>query len=265
MTLKRANGTERALDLIEALSDADSSLSRAALVQRTGMPRSTVYALSELLLARQWLVEQPGGQLVLGPKAGFVSNRYLHQHGFEPLARFILTELSQATGFMSEIDTVDRWDHIVAISEGRMAQSYLRPVEGARLPLMPTAAARVILADVPEAVIRENVSEDKLFDAAGEPMEWPQFFAEMRLGALRGFITVEGWLGGTTSTLACPIFAGSGQIVASLCLILPGPSAEPYLKDCLGPLRDAADRLTGLVRRVGWPAAENGKELMCRS
>lgn len=260
---KRANGTERALDLIEALSDADAPLSRAQLAQITGMPRSTVYTLSDLLIGRGWLIEQQGGQILLGPKAGFVSNRYIHQHGLDALARQVLSDLSRRTGHPCEIDILDRWEHVVAISEGRIASGYLRPVEGARLPLMPTAAARVILSDVPEAILRARIDQALLRDAANGPLAWERFFQEAQEGLLRGYVTVEGWLGGTVSTLACPVHAASRQIVASVCMILPGSKAAPFLDTCLPPLQEAAEKLTGIVQRLGWPAAENGKSLMC--
>lgn len=263
MTLKRANGTERALDLIETLSEANRALSRSALAAKAEMPRSTVYALCDLLLARGWLKEDADGQLLLGPQAGFVSNRYLHQHGFESLARLILTDLSQATGFLCEIDTVDQWEHVVALSAGRLGEGSLRPMEGTRLPLMPTAAARIILADMSPELLKRKVPAYHLVTASGEAQTWDEFFSEVRRGALRGFVSVEGWLEGTASTLACPVYAASGRVVASLCVILPGPKVEPYLANCLPALQTAADNLSSLVRRMGWPAAESGKERMC--
>lgn len=264
MAQKRANGTERALDILECLAGLNRVASRMDLVARTGMPRSTVYALTELLLQRQWLAETPAG-LVLGPQAAFASNAYLHQFDFEQMARPILTELSERTGNLSEIDVVDDWEHVAVISEGRMAAGYLRPVEGTRLPLMPTAAARVALADVPEDLIRQKIPEALMFDAEGGQLSWERFFEETRVGRLQGFVAVDGWLGGLASTLACPIVGENGRILASVCLVIQSGSAAPHLPDLLPPLAEAAQRLSALLRRVPWPYAETCKRRLLQA
>jgi len=253
--MQRAKGTDRILDLLECLSRENRPMTRARLASETGMPRSTVYALTDILLRREWLEETDSG-LQLGRQAGFSSNAYLHQHGFEQLARRILTELSEATGTLAEIDVVEDWVHVVAISEGRMAQGYLRPIEGARLPLMPTAAARVVLADVSAETIRHNIPDEALVDVAGKPVTWDRFFEEVRLGQLQGYVWVRGWLEGTVSTLACPLVDGQGRILASLCIIAPTRALEEHLHFYLVQLQAAAQTLSGIIRREDWPYAE---------
>lgn len=253
--MQRARGTDRILDILECLARENRQMSRAELTERTGMPRSTVYALTDLLLQRGWL-EEGGGALQLGPQASFLSNAYLHQHGFEQLARRILSELSAATGTLTEIDVVEDWVHVVALSEGRMAQGYLRPIEGARLPLMPTAAARVMLAELPEETIRRNIPDDDMRDVAGNPVSWESFLAEMKAGQVKGYVTVTGWLEGTVTTLACPLVDGQGRVLASLCMIVETREIQENLHFHLVRLQEAARKLSGIMQRTSWPYAE---------
>lgn len=253
--MQRAKGIDRVLDLLECLSRENRPMRRGDLSVAADMPRSTIYALTDLLLQRQWLEETDSG-LQLGRQAGFLSNTYLHQRGFEQLARRILTDLSDATEALAEIDVVEDWVHVVALSEGRMAQGYLRPIEGARLPLMPTAAARVVLADVPVETIRHNIPDQALVDVAGQPVTWKRFFEEVRLGQLQGYVRVTGWLEGTVSTLACPLVDGQGHILASLCIIVPTRPLQEGLHFYLVRLQEAAHMLSGIIQRVGWPYAE---------
>lgn len=253
--MQRARGTDRILDILECLARENRQMSRAALTEKTGMPRSTVYALADLLLQRGWL-EENGAALQLGSQASFLSNAYLHQHGFEQLARRILAELSAATKTLTEIDVVEDWVHVVALSEGRMAQGYLRPIEGARLPLMPTAAARVMLANLPKETIRRNISDNDMRDVAGNPVSWESFFAEVRTGQVKGYVTVTGWLEGTVTTLACPIVDVQGRILASLCMIVETREIQERLHFYLVRLQEAAQKLSGIIQRTSWPYAE---------
>jgi len=254
--MQRAKGTDRILDLLECLSRENRPMTRIQLGLATGMPRSTVYSLTDLLLQREWLEESESGLLQLGRQAGFSSNAYLHQNGFEQLARRILEELAEKTETLAEIDVVENWVHVVAISEGRMAQGYLRPIEGARLPLMPTAAARVVLAHVAPETIRRHISDDDLIDVAGKPVTWERFFEEMRLGQLQGYVWVRGWLEGTVSTLACPLVDGEGRILASLCIIVSTRALDERLHFYLVHLQEAAQALSGIIKRESWPYAE---------
>lgn len=253
--MQRAKGTDRVLDLLECLARENRPMPRSELGAATAMPRSTVYALSDLLLQRDWLEETEKG-LQLGRRAAFLSNAYLHQRGFEQLARRVLTELSETTEALAEIDVVEDWVHVVAVSEGRMAQGYLRPIEGARLPLMPTAAARVVLADVPEETIRRNIPDEALVDVAGRPVSWDRFFEELRLAQLQGYVRVTGWLEGTVSTLACPLVDGQGHILASLCIIVATRPLQERLHFYVSNLQEAARTLSGIIQRTGWPYAE---------
>lgn len=253
--MQRAKGTDRILDLVEFLARENRPMQRGELGAATGMPRSTVYALCEMLLRREWLEETERG-LQLGRQAAFLSNAYLHQRGFEQLARRVLAELSDTTEALAEIDVVEDWVHVVALSEGRMAQGYLRPIEGARLPLMPTAAARVVLADVPEGTIRHNIPDSALVDVAGERVGWERFFEEVRLGQLQGYVRVTGWLEGTVSTLACPLVDGQGRILASLCIIVATRPLQERLHFYVSNLQEAAHTLSGIIQRTSWPYAE---------
>lgn len=253
--MQRAKGTDRILDLLEFLAHANRPLPRGELVSGTGMPRSTVYSLTELLLNRQWVEETEAG-LQLGPQASFLSNAYLHQNGFERMARRELAALSAKTGTLSEIDVAEDWMHVVALSEGRSAEGYLRPVEGSRLPLMPSAAARVLLADVPPELIRSNIPDSALVDVAGRPVTWESFHEDIRVGMLQGYVTVTGWLEGTVTTLACPLIDGQRRALASLCMIIGTEALRERLHFYLINLQDSAQRISELIQRVGWPYAE---------
>lgn len=253
--MQRAKGTDRILDLLECLARENRPLTRADLGALTGMPRSTVYSLADILMQRQWVEETDAG-LQLGPQASFMSNAYLHQNGFERIARKMLSDLSAKTGTLSEIDLAEDWMHVVALSEGRAAEGYLRPIEGARLPLMPSAAARVLLSDIPPDAIRRSIPDSALVNVAGQPVTWDSFHEDVRVGMLQGYVVVTGWLEGTVSTLACPLVDGQGRNLASLCMIIPNRALQERFHFYLISLQDTAQKLSELIQRVGWPYAE---------
>lgn len=250
--MQRARGTDRILDILECLARLNRPAGRAEIAQETRMPRSTVYALCDLLIERGWLEDQDG-RVTLGRQAGFISNSYLHGQGFEALARDILRRLAVETETLTEINVVEDWLHIVALSEGRIAHGYIRPIEGARIPLTPTAAARILLADVPEDFIMRHIRDEDLRDVSGAPVSRAAFFADIELSRTRGYATIAGWFDGTLSTLAVPVLDPAEQIIASLCMILPTREMDARLDFYLHKLRQGAQELTVLLTRLPWP------------
>ncbi len=253
--MQRARGTDRILDIIECVARLNRPVSRADVAHETGMPRSTVYALTDILLERAWL-EESDSRLLLGPQAGFVSNAYLRERGFEAMARDVLSAMAAETGVLAELDVVEDWLHVVAISEGSLAQGYISPIEGARLPLMPTAAARVMLADLTEAQILASVREGELVDVPGQPVTMAEFLDQLRLYRAQGYTTVTGWFDGTVSTLACPVRDGEGRTMASVCFIVPTAELNRRRAFFLDQLMRGAEALSALLRRMRWVYAE---------
>ena len=253
--MQRARGVDRILDIIECVARLNRLATRSEIAGATQMPRSTVYSLCDTLVERRWL-EDLNGQLRLGPQAGFVSNSYLLGRSFESLAREVLRDLTRSTETLTELNVVEDWLHIVALSEGHFANGYIRPIEGARIPLAPTAAARMLLAGLPEDFVMSHLSEDDLRSVTGEPVSRKEFFADIRTSSNRGYATIPGWFDGTLSTLAVPVWDAKKRVIASLCMILPTRNMEQRLDYYLSALRASAADLTALLDRVPWAYAE---------
>lgn len=253
--MQRARGTDRILDILECFARLGRPASRPEVAQRLHMPRSTVYALCDLLLQREWLVER-AGLLSLGPQAGFISTTYLRNGSFEPLARDLLVRLAAETRTLTEINVIDGWKHVVALSAGEIGQGYIRPLEGARLPLIPTAAARILLAGVPEARVMAQFSDADLKDVTGRPITRAAFFDDIADSTTRGHASVTGWFDGTLSTLAVPVTDGAGRVLASLCMILPTADMVAERGFYLDHLRDGAAELSAILAALPWPYGE---------
>lgn len=249
--MQRARGTDRILDILECLARLNRPVGRAEIALETEMPRSTVYALCDLLITRGWLEDQDG-QIALGRQAGFVSNSYLRTQSFETLARDLLRRLAIETETLTEINVVEDWLHVVALSEGRIAQGYIRPIEGARIPLTPTAAARILLADVPEDFVMRHIRDEDLRDVSDHAVSRAAFFADIELSRTRGYATIAGWFDGTLSTLAVPVQDPEGRTIASLCMILPTRATDERLDHYLGKLREGARELAVIMTRLPW-------------
>lgn len=237
------------------MAQLDGPATRAEIAARTGMPRSTVYALCDVLIARRWLEEVEGG-LRLGPTAAFLSSHYLSERGFDQMARDVLARLALETGTLVELDLVEDGLHVVALSEGSMAQGYIGPIEGARLPLEPTAAARVMLAPFPDAIIAQKYAQAALLDVAGRPVALEDFIAQVARCRTEGYTSVTGWFDGTVSTLARPVHDPAGRTVASLCLLVHTRELQARQGFYLDHLAAGAAALSQILGRLSWRYGE---------
>ncbi len=214
---------------IEILSSFDGdgkALTAAELIERAGLPRSSVFRSLKSLIASGFIHQDPvSKRYVLGPRVlqlGIIARRQLSGEEFivEPLLR-LLHRIGETITF-SLVDVPSRT--CVYVLEGPSDLRHVVQV-GARYPLHLGAAGKVILAYLPAAVAAGVLNCQGLSKAEGSEIE-----KELESIRRNGFAITTGERVAGASSVAAPVFVGD-SIYGSVAVAGPTDRALRVMLD----------------------------------
>ncbi|MBC2867967.1 IclR family transcriptional regulator [Streptomyces mexicanus] len=156
--VKSAARTVELLELLAARGDRPARLQE--LADALGVPRSSMYALLQTLIARGWVRTDITGSLYgIGLRALLTGTGYLDS---DPRVRLVRPYLDQASEELGETIHLGRLDgRDVAYLATRESHEYLRTISrvGRRLPAHVGALGKALLAERPDADLPEGPYE----------------------------------------------------------------------------------------------------------
>ncbi|MCP9212537.1 IclR family transcriptional regulator [Streptomyces sp. NEAU-Y11] len=142
---------DRALDILDAVADADRPVTAKALARRLGCSLSTVYHLLGPLTGRGHLT-RTGEGYVPGPRAVALHRSFQRQLGAGPGAAELLRRVRETAGLPAYL-TVYRDGRITMIDSTTPATAQDDPfVPGPEVRAHATAHGKMLLAQLPRAV-----------------------------------------------------------------------------------------------------------------
>ena len=159
----RVQSVDRAALLLGALAEADSSgLGLADVAAHLGVARSTAHAMLRTLEAHGLVAEVAGPRFLLGTgliRLGDIASKQLP---IADLARPVLSDLARLTGLTARLAVADEeYPVFVAKVDGPGSVRFTTPL-GSREAPHASAAGKIILADLPDARVRELAERDGL-------------------------------------------------------------------------------------------------------
>ena len=257
--MQRAKGTDRLLDILEAMEALAEPVSRNALAQMLGCPRSTIYALVEQLAERNWILQTEDGGIRLGHRAGLMGLAYARQSQFEQVARNMVIDIAVATGAVTEINVIENWKQLVMISATSSGRNYLRTVEGSRYPLPMTGSARLQLVGVPRAQLAARIPAEDLVLGSGQRLDFEAFCNEIEQAGREGHFVAFGLIEPYVATLGAPIKNIAGECVATLSIVLPEPELVARRAELIAQLEQGAQALSEHLRAAPWPMGDRAR------
>jgi DNA-binding IclR family transcriptional regulator len=206
---------ERMTIVLEAFDAQSPRLSLAELVERTGLPRSTVHRILEKLVELRWL-DHRSGTYGLGMRSLELGGLAVANNELRDVSTPHLYALHQRTGLVAHLTVLDRRDVVVLDKVGGAVASTVPTRVGSRAPAHATADGKAILAWTDsrqvEAMYRERL-----------PSRTPRTLTsldllrqELALVRKRGGVAwdrEEAWTG--ISTVAAPL-RGTGRAIGAL-------------------------------------------------
>ncbi|MBG4729582.1 IclR family transcriptional regulator [Pseudomonas aeruginosa] len=241
-------GLERGLLLLCEFSRKDRTLTAPELARRLKLPRSTIFRLLTTLEAMGF-VTRNGNEYRLGMA--------VLRLGFEYLASLELTELGQP--LLNRLCDEIRYPCNLGVRDGRSIV-YVAKVSpstplsssvnvGTRLPAHATVLGRILLQDLSLGELRELYPEEQLEQfSPNTPRSVLELFDMVQGDRQRGFVQGEGFFEASLSTVAAPVRAHSGRVIAAMgATIAAGPIAPERIEGLVSRVRSSADELSYLL------------------
>lgn len=247
---------ERGLAILECFSPEDRVLGIADIAERLGMSRSTTHRYVSTLVVLGYLEQGARRKYRLGLHVTDLGLSSLNATELRQHAHADLAELSHRAGYMTCLATLDRGEIVYAdrVQGFRRRPTVAGPdiAIGARLPAYCTALGKTLLAHLPDAERREQLSGLDLKRLSVNTITSKTALQdELEQILEEGFAIEDQELAEGRIAIAAPVLNASGEIVAAIDMSAQTPGiALEELASALGPhLVSIADRISA---RLGY-------------
>ena len=210
----------RTLALLAAFDDSHRSLTLSELAERADQSLPTSHRLVSELVAWGALQRRPDGRYVVGPRLWDIGLLAPAPTGLREVAAPFLHDMYAAT--LATVHLAER-DGREALYLDRISGRATVPVVsriGGRLPLYATAVGKVLLAYAPDDV-RRGVLSDLRRVTPFTVIQPAQLVQQLRRVLIDGHASTTDEMSLGASSVAVPIRAGSGPVIAALGVVVP--------------------------------------------
>jgi DNA-binding IclR family transcriptional regulator len=222
---------ERAAALLDAFDATHRELTLARLVERSGLPRSTVHRTAARMIELGWL-DKPGGKYRIGNRLFTLSGLVPVRHELREAVLPYLQDLYAAARTTVQLGVLDGTQVLVVEKiTGHRPMPMLSQV-GGLIPAHCSGLGRAVLAWSAAGTVETVV-------AAGLTRRTPRTITDPEaLGRELAVIHDQGWAydreegNAGVSCVAAPIFDFTGNVTAALSVTGPSAAVQP---DRIGP------------------------------
>lgn len=151
---------ERMTLILDAFDASTPTLTLLGLVERTGLPRSTVHRILDQMIKLRWLAHTSGGYR-LGMRALELGGLTADHNEIRDAVSPLLHELSQRTGMVGHLAVLDGRDVVYLDKAGGRFAASLPTRLGGRMPAHATGVGKAMLAclepNIAEAAVRARL------------------------------------------------------------------------------------------------------------
>jgi DNA-binding IclR family transcriptional regulator len=237
---------ERALDILDAFSLAESQLSLTAIAARVGLAKSTTTRLLSVLEERGYLERSPETERYgIGVRAFEVGSVYIQTTTIEAEAEPALRRLARECQQTANLGILSRGEvvHLAVVAPDRPIRYYA--TVGQRESAHCTGLGKVLLATLDDGQLDEIIAARGLPRRTEYTITAPaQLRAQLARVRAAGFALDEEEAFPGLKCVAAPIRDHKGRTVAALSVSGPAPEFAP---DALGRYTAAVLRAAGEV------------------
>lgn len=248
----RTSGIDRALQIMDILTERAQPMTAYDLARSAGAPVSTIYRLVDELVDRDMLSRQDGTRVWLGPRLMRYGLSYRASLDTYAEARREMRRLAEQTGETVQLCARDGgMMAVIAMVEG---EGHFRVTSnvGTRVPLNWTASGRLLLGHLPDAERVAAFAECARPSTTGMAETDPVRLAEKSREDFNNRLAIQTSQSEyAVACIAAPIRDAAGACVATISIVLPERQAQARGSELADAVRAAALRVeTALGRTV---------------
>ncbi|MEV1294523.1 IclR family transcriptional regulator [Pseudonocardia sp. NPDC049635] len=227
----RSGVTARVLDVLGAFTASSPALGLSEIARRSGLPLTTAHRLVGELTAGRALERGADGRYRIGLRLWEIAHLAPASRGLREAAMPFLEDLHEVTRHNVQLAVLDRDDpgevvYVERLSTRDAVSIVSRP--GSRLPSTATGVGLALLAHAPaEDVERVLTRPLRRFTphTVCEPDGVRALLAQVRAG---GFVVSDRQIEAVSLSVAAPVHAGDGPVVAALSVVVPADGTNPH-------------------------------------
>lgn len=245
----RSGVLKRAFAILDCFTSEQPTLTLTQIMQRTGLPASTTSRLLKELTANQALTRDRFGAYSIGTRLMEIAQYAQPMLNVRELASPILDKLASMTDEHIQLGTLDGLEMTVL---DRREGKHKIPIYyhiGDRLPLVPTAAGRTLLAYASTETIDLILNDEQFTWPTWQTPRPPAGVVRQDLERIRHQqVAIMEVPHAAVHSVASPIFGKTGSVIAAIGIVVnaSGHQLENYV-----PIIKAGAR--AITRRVTSP------------
>lgn len=202
--------------ILDCFRDTNRHLRLSDITRRTGLSRSTVHRVLQELCEWNALERTPNGYRV-GVRTFGIGSAVQTQDRVYEAAIPVMQEVFDATGDNVHVSMLDGAEvvFVLKLTGQRSYPVITRP--GGRLPALLTASGKAILAHSPNAAVDAVLSDPVTTETTRVDDE--DFKRQLDKVRIQGYVCSVGEFRADTASVAAPIFAWDGEILAALSVV----------------------------------------------
>jgi IclR family transcriptional regulator, KDG regulon repressor len=228
--MSNVQSIERALTILNKLSEYPDGIQIARLTEQVGLTKSTIHRLLATLVSMNYVVkDEETDKYKLGLQVLFLSRNLLNNSSIVTIAKPYLEKLSQEVNETVHLCIEDHGEviYIDKIESNQTIRMYSRI--GSRAPMYCTGVGKVLLSDATPDHLDEVISKTEFIPKTPYTITSKEaFLKEIEMVKLQGYALDNSENEEVLRCIAAPIYDHKGKIIASFSI--SGPSNRVTLE-----------------------------------
>jgi DNA-binding IclR family transcriptional regulator len=246
----RTSAIERAVQILDALQQANRPATAYEVARMVGAPLSTVYSIINDLVEKNLLARRMDGTIWLGSRLYGYGLTYASSLDYLAVAHEEMQRLSAEVEETVQVCGLE--DGMMVVQQMAEGPGHFRVTSrvGSRVPLNWTASGRLLVGHLPDAERVAFFAQHAQSSPTGRAETRPTVLAQIAREALEARLSIQiGESDASVACLAAPVLDNTGACVFTISIVMPEAKAALGTERFAQAVQAVAARIEA---RLGW-------------
>ncbi|ASL45356.1 HTH-type transcriptional repressor AllR [Burkholderia sp. AD24] len=246
----RTSALDRAVQILDALQQANRPATAYEVARIVGAPLSTVYSIINDLVDKNLLARRMDGTIWLGSRLYGYGLTYASSLDYLAVANEEMQRLSAEVEETVQVCGLE--DGMMVVQQMAEGPGHFRVTSrvGSRVPLNWTASGRLLVGHLPDAERIAFFAQHAQSSPTGRAETRPEVLARIAREALEARLSIQiGESDASVACLAAPVLDNTGACVFTISIVMPEAKAELGTERFAQAVQAVASRIEA---RLGW-------------